>query len=363
MRIDVSDLAVMLAQRVDQLARTLLPRGVQEGNEWRVGSAAGEPGRSMAVHLKGGKAGVWKDFSSGETGDALELVSVVRFGGNRKEAIDWATSWLGLDGLNPDRLKAKQREAKQAQLKAEADALLKEEKMRTWAVGLWQAARADIVNTPVHEYLMLRCLDVRQLPRIPGAIRFAPDCYCGETKTKLPAMVAMISDGEGKHIATHRTYLAQDSAGRWRKDKRLRDAKRSLGRFRGGFISLNRGASNKPLAKAPEGDRLILCEGIEDGLTLALACPDFRVLAGVSLGNFNNIILPPAIQDITIAADNDGENAQAAAALEKAIAHFQTGGRTVRVARSEVGKDFNDELQVRHGAPVLNSPCHAGAGQ
>lgn len=391
MSITVADISTMLSQRTHQLVRELLPRGVREGSEWCVGSCAGEPGRSMKIHLQGGKAGVWKDFSSGETGDALELVAAVLFHGNKTDAIKWARSWLGLDGLDPARLAQRRREAEHAARKSEADAILRADKMRKIAQGLWLGARSDIVNSPVMSYLMGRCIDVRLLPRVPGSLRFAPKCWNKELKAEVPAMVAQISNGAGEHIATHRTYLAAyavddrdcsaplaqaaTAAGCnivWRKDKRLMDSKLSLGSFRGGFITLNRGASNKPIAKAPQGDRVILCEGIEDGLTLALACPEHRVLAGVSLGNFMNVDLPPAIQDVTIAADNDGENAQAQAALGKAVARFQAEGRTVRIARSDVGKDFNDQLQARHAAgggdtglsiaPVLfSSPNAEGA--
>ncbi|HCS23669.1 MAG TPA: hypothetical protein DIW20_07970 [Rhodospirillaceae bacterium] len=360
MQVTVADISTMLSQRTHQLVRELLPRGVREGSEWCVGSCAGEPGRSMKIHLQGGKAGVWKDFSSGETGDALELVAAVLFHGDKTNAIKWSRSWLGLDGLDPARLAQRRREAEQAARKADADAILKADKMRRMAQGLWLGARSDILNSPVASYLGGRCIDIRLLPRVPGSLRYTDKCWNKELKAEVPAMVAQISNGAGEHIATHRTYIVRGEDGIWRKDKRLKDSKLSLGSFRGGFITLNRGASNKPIAKAPAGDRLILCEGIEDGLTLALACPEHRVLAGVSLGNFMNIDLPSAIQDIIIAADNDGENAQARAALDKAIARFQAQGRRVAVARSEVGKDFNDQLQAR-SAPVLFSFSDAGA--
>lgn len=67
-----------------------------EGAEWRVGSLAGEPGRSCAIHLGGTKSGVWSDFASGEGGDALDLMAAVRFGGDKRAALVWSRRWLGI---------------------------------------------------------------------------------------------------------------------------------------------------------------------------------------------------------------------------------------------------------------------------
>lgn len=71
-------LAEMLASRVPDVCRELLPNGKREGQEWRVGSADGEAGKSLGVHLVGERAGVWCDFESGEAGDLLDLWARVR---------------------------------------------------------------------------------------------------------------------------------------------------------------------------------------------------------------------------------------------------------------------------------------------
>jgi len=62
-----------LAQRVEDIARHLFPQGKKEGSEWCVGSIAGEPGKSLKIHLVGDKAGVWCDFAEGGSGDLLDL--------------------------------------------------------------------------------------------------------------------------------------------------------------------------------------------------------------------------------------------------------------------------------------------------
>lgn len=88
-------LADMLASRVDDVCRELLPNGKREGHEWRAGSTDGEAGKSLGVHLVGEKAGVWCDFASGEGGDLLDLWTRVRripLG----EAMGQARQFLGL---------------------------------------------------------------------------------------------------------------------------------------------------------------------------------------------------------------------------------------------------------------------------
>jgi hypothetical protein len=51
--------------------KDVLPAGHREGREWRAGNVQGDQGSSLAVRLSGPKAGLWNDFASGESGDAL----------------------------------------------------------------------------------------------------------------------------------------------------------------------------------------------------------------------------------------------------------------------------------------------------
>ena len=119
--------------------------------------------------------------------------------------------------------------------------------------------------------------------------------------------------------------------------------------YKGGFIALSRGASGKSLRDAPAGDKVAICEGIETGLTVALACPEYRVLAGISVGNFKNILLPSQVREILICAENDAEGSEAEKSLKTAIEVFHDQDREVSIARSPIGKDFNDVLQSGQG--------------
>src|SRR3546814_2199292 len=75
-----SELAQHLAANVDGVVRLLLPNGKRVGQEWRVGSVDGEPGKSMGVHMTGNKAGVWLDGEPGQRSEehTSELQSLMR---------------------------------------------------------------------------------------------------------------------------------------------------------------------------------------------------------------------------------------------------------------------------------------------
>ena len=357
MLIEISEIANMLASRIDSLVPMLLPNARQDGHEWRIGSCAGETGNSMAIHRGGAKRGVWRDFSSNDKqGDALDLVAHCYFGGDKAKAVAWSKSWLGIDGLDPRRLETVRAEVRKQSAEDDRRAMEKAAQKQKIARGIWHHASNKLLGSPVDLYLLSRGIGIADLPRLPGAIRFAsnleyPAHMNNDVKTVWPAMVTAITNAEGEHIATHRTYL-QDRGGGLVVKAPVRDAKLTLGSYRGGYISLARGASGKSLKDAPEGDRLIICEGIEDGLTLALGFPDSRVIAAISVGNIRNLKLPPTIRNVEIAADNDDPSSEAGKTLQAAIDFLMDEGREVEISCSPVGKDFNDMLQEEQRAAL-----------
>lgn len=92
---DILTIKTALQTRAQAVAEMLLPAGKRDGQEWRAGSTGGEKGQSLGVHLTGDKAGVWSDFSTGETGDLLDLWMAVRHCG-LSEALDQARAYCGM---------------------------------------------------------------------------------------------------------------------------------------------------------------------------------------------------------------------------------------------------------------------------
>jgi hypothetical protein len=330
---DIRELVRMLAAQAPSLAAELLPHGRKDGHEWRCGSLHGEPGRSLAVHLSGPKAGVWCDFASGEAGDALDLVAAVHFSGDKGRAVAWSRRWLGLDaGTDPDDAERRRRLTQRALSRApSADDQAARQQSQRAAIAMW----------------------------LNAAPRFAPQLM-HPSGQKFPAMLAAITNENGAQIGTHRTWLAQDArTGRWGKAP-VEPAKASYGAVKGGTIRLWRGASSKPLIEAPPDDVVAIAEGIEDALTVALACPDWRVLAAVSIGNMAAIVLPPQCSDIVLIADRDGENPQTRRAREAALDRWLNEGRAVRVAEPPRGfKDWNAWLQAEAAAEAATGEKQA----
>jgi len=95
--VTAKEIAQMLAQRAESVARYIFPNGKKDGNEYCVGSLDGKTGKSLKICLAGEKAGIWSDFATGESGDLLNLFASAS-GRNLSlvEAIADAKAWLGI---------------------------------------------------------------------------------------------------------------------------------------------------------------------------------------------------------------------------------------------------------------------------
>jgi phage/plasmid primase-like uncharacterized protein len=112
-------------------------------------------------------------------------------------------------------------------------------------------------------------------------------------------------------------------------------------------VRVAKGAGNySPEEAARQGARakLVITEGIEDALSVMIACPDHRVWAAGSLSNLAHVPVLPCVSSITVCADNDWDKPQAIAQLDTAIAALKRQNIPVFVARSWRGKDVNDLL-------------------
>ena len=339
---DIADIVRMLAARAPELARELLPGGRRDGHEWRAGSLAGESGQSLGVRLTGPRAGVWADFASGETGDALDLVAATLFAGDKRDALTWSRRWLGIDSADPRALQQRRQELQVHAERADVEAEAERARKQRHAKAMWLSAEPAIAGTPVDWYLRERAIPLSCMPRLPRALRFDPRCWNAEVRAELPAMLAAITNRAGDHVATHRTWLARRAdSNTWGKAP-LRKAKMVLGPMAGGLIPLSRGGSGTALKAAGGGETIAITEGVEDGLTVALECPEWRVVAAVSLGNMAALQLPETLLDVVLVFDRDGENEQARTARDRAVRRYQREDRRVRIVQPPEGhKDMN----------------------
>lgn len=345
--IEIGELAAMLSQRIESLVAELLPLGHREGNEWvEAHRNSGGLGDGLRVVLRGSKMGVWAHFGDNNAqGDALDLVAYLLFDRNKAQAIDWSKVWLGLASADPATLAAAKKRAAQSRGTAAREAEADRQKRATGARALWLSAQQLGPGCPAWVYLAGRGCDLGLLDRVPGALRYHPKLYNRALDAERPALVANITTRDGR-MAVHRTWLEPDpkNPGSWRKLSVV-NPKMTYGTYKGGSIHLWRGASGQPIKKAQPGELVCITEGIEDGLSVAIAMPKARVLVAVSLSNMANISLPETIEEIVLCADNDPAVSTAAGALDRAVTAHLCAGRRVRVARPRSGaKDFNAVL-------------------
>lgn len=190
------------------------------------------------------------------------------------------------------------------------------------ARAIWQAA-IPAAGTLAETYLRGRAID----PPYPAALRFARLRY-GKEGVR-PCLVCAVRDPGGAVTGIQRIWLADDGRGK----AAVPQPKLSLGRVRGGAIRLG----------DPDGTgRVTVCEGPEDGLSLAamLGGPVW-VAAGATF--LPAMQFPPEVRSVLIGADNDPAGRDAA---DKAARAFAARGLAVRILRPLDGfKDFNDELR------------------
>lgn len=372
---DIRQIVALLSRDAEGLCRKLLPRGRREGDEWvEARRAQGGLGDSLRVHLRSPRAGVWAHFAAGARGDALDLVAYLLFRGDKRAAISWSRGYLGLDRSDPSAFKTAlpqippRREGAQGVEAARA-------KKAAAAKAIFLGAQEKLAGTLADRYLRGRGIDLSLLGRQPGALRFHPalDYWRPEASGryvsigKFPALVAGIRGPNGESVvAVHRTWLQALPDGRVVKADdparpRVPEAKLSFGRYLGGCIPIWRGESGKSLAHSPAGETVVVTEGIEDALTVALARPALRVLCAIAIANMAAVVLPQAIARLIVVADNDDSTIvdpetgeirphPAVAALRRVVAAHQAQGREVLIARAPQGRKDVNELLTKGAA-------------
>lgn len=205
---------------------------------------------------------------------------------------------------------------RQAERQAEID------KRSRQARALWDEA-APITATLAETYLRGRGITCA----MPDALRFHGDCWHGPTARRWPAIVALVEGAEA--FAVHRTYLDPYSQGK----AQIEPNKMMLGCTRGGAAKLTH-------RQGP----LVICEGIETGLSLAsgLLRAPATIWAALSTSGMRGLRLPSFRGRITIATDGDDAGQDAGRELADR-AHGL--GWKVSILPAPLGRDWNDVLK------------------
>ena len=321
---DASELARRLARDAEAVCRHYLSNGRRQGRYWTVGDVRNTPGRSMFVRLSGpdfgpGAAGHWTDAASAEHGDLLDVIrescGLVDF----RDVAEEARRFLSLPRAEPRR--------RPEPIRTPVPAGSPEAAQRLFAMS------QPIRRTPVETYLRNRGI---KAVHDAGALRFHPRCYYrpdehSPTET-WPAMIAAVTDLDGKLTGAHRTWLDPDGFSEATRGKAPIDTpRRAMGGLLGHAVRF--GAAD---------DVLAVGEGIETMLSLRCALPAMPMAAALSANHLAAFLLPPALRRLYIARDADAAGDAALAALtERADA---VGIEAL--ALSPRTDDFNEDLRA-----------------
>lgn len=202
---------------------------------------------------------------------------------------------------------------------------------------IWREA-SPIAGTAAALYLRNRGIRM-DLPECLRFARLAPPMMEGNGllaangPQPLPALVAAVTGPDGSLVAVQRTYLTDDgrkAAVIATEQDRKPKVKYSLGNVRTGAIRLG-----------PIGASIVVCEGLEDGLSLAQGLGR-SVWVGAGTSMLPHMAFPDEVRSVVIGADNDEAGRVAAnAAAEAYVAH----GLSVRVTPPPApAKDWNEWL-------------------
>lgn len=319
---DASDLAHRLARDAETVCRHYLSNGRREGRYWLVGDAHNTPGRSMYVRLKEspkGPAGKWTDAATGEHGDLLDVIrescGLIDF----HDIADEARRFLSLP--HPERASDRPR--------------VRTPNAPTGSPGA--ARRLFAMSQPPMHTLVETYLRNRGITPLheEGALRFHPRCYYrpdedSPTET-WPAMIARVTDLDGRITGAHRTWLDPDGFDSVRLGKAPIDTpRRAMGDLLGNSVRF--GVANDVLAAG---------EGIETMLSLRCVLPTLPMAAALSANHLAALLLPPTLRRLYIARDNDAAGDGAAIALTE---RAQSAGIEA-ITWSPRRGDFNEDLR------------------
>jgi hypothetical protein len=171
------------------------------------------------------------------------------------------------------------------------------------------------------------------------SLRFHPACFYrpegGVPVARLPAMLAAITDLDGRQTGTHRTWLRSDGSAKADIDT----PRRAMGALLGNGVRFG-----------TRGDVLIAGEGIETVLSVRSALSEMPALAALSSGHLAAIRFPAGLRRLYVLRDRDpaGAAARDRLAARAAAVGIETLTLTPRLC------DFNDDLR-RYGLAALQA--------
>jgi hypothetical protein len=313
---NAAELARRLAGQAEAVCRHYLSNGRRQGRYWLVGDVRNTRGRSMFVRLTRaesgkGAAGKWTDAATGEHGDLLDVIRASCGFSDFREVTAEARRFLNLP-------RSDVHDAAASLMAAPTGS--PESARRLFAMS------KPIAGTIVEMYLRNRGIAV-----VHGnsSLRFHPRCYyrpdVNSATETWPAMIAAVTDLDGRITGAHRTWL--DPSGG---DKAPIDTpRRAMGHLLGHAVRF--GVANDLMAAG---------EGIETMLSLRSVMPTLPMVAALSANHLAAILFPAALRRLYIARDADPAGDAALATLND---RADAAGIEALTLSPALG-DFNEDL-------------------
>ena len=318
-RLDATDLAQRLGRQAEAVCRHYLSNGRKQGNYWQVGDVRNTAGRSMFVRLHDnakGVAGKWQDPATGEHGDLLDVIRESLGLSDFADVTEEARRFLSLPRPEPGPHTGRPRRPTTPSGSCEA------------ARRLWRMTQ-PITGSVAEAYLRKRGIaDLRGAANL----RFHPNCYWrpegdGPTET-WPAMIAAVTDLNGKVTGAHRTWLARDGSAKAPIDP----PRKAMGDLLGNAVRFGEAQ-----------DVMAAGEGIETILSLRQAMPQMPLVSALSAGHLAAILFPADLRRLYIVRDNDpaGDGAR------DSLVDRARGDGIEAITLSPMLGDFNEDLVMR----------------
>jgi hypothetical protein len=314
-----SELAHRLAREAEAVCRHYLSNGRREGRYWLVGDVRNTPGRSMFVRLRRpesgrGAAGKWTDAATSEHGDLRDVIRESCGLLDVDDVADEARRFLSLPRSDPEPARKSNRSPVQT--------------------GSPEAARRLFaMSQPIARTLLEAYLHNRGITALheAGSLRFHPRCYYRpdeDVPTETwPAMIAAVTDLDGRITGAHRTWL--DPSGRGKAP--IDTPRRAMGDLLGNAVRF--GVADDVLAAG---------EGIETMLSLRCVLPTLPMAAALSANHLAAILLPLTLRRLYVARDMDAAGDAAVTTLTE---HAQAVGIETLTLSPRLG-DFNEDLRT-----------------
>ena len=317
-----ADVAAMLfARRVEWLPR-YFPAGRKVGGVFELGSADGDPGKSLPVPLY--RQPRVTDFSGGFSGDDLALFArAIGAGEDMGKARAEALVYLGITPGSPT-------PPRPAPPPPEPDR--RASQRAAWR--LWRSARPIESGTIAASYLERRGCAV---PSRDTSLRWHPDVpHSGEPGAYHgPALVALVTDPETcEPVTLHSTWIRADGT------------KAPIEPARKFWFGLPSFGVVRLFGDDAVTTGLALGEGLETSLAAAVGFGP-ATWATLSAGNMAKLPVLPGVECITVVTDHDrpdvhGRRAGEAAAIEVGR-RWRSAGRSIRIwIAPQEGADFAD---------------------